>query len=240
MQKNLWENGARLSLRGALLKMGIQKGKGDGNGNGNGEGKSKSNFMKQRSESTVLVATLIATVTFAASFTVPGGYKSQDGVDEGSAVLSKKTSFEIFLIANSAAFGLSLASVFSHFTASKMILDFIHRKKFVARAPDSISYSTTAMLLAFILGNYTVVPHNMGITVAVIVCWCFFSSYITSLLRTLKSSLSLLVSSPTQKKNKQEVKKNGSTTRSDRINETRTMTATAAGATETTTATTLR
>ena len=129
MQKKLWEKGARLSLRGALLKMGIQKGKGDGNGNGNGEGKSKSNFMKQRSESTVLVATLIATVTFAASFTVPGGYKSQDGVDEGSAVLSKKTSFEIFLIANSAAFGLSLASVFSHFTASNMILDLIQRKK---------------------------------------------------------------------------------------------------------------
>ena len=28
MQKKLWEKGARLSLRGALLKMGIQKGKG--------------------------------------------------------------------------------------------------------------------------------------------------------------------------------------------------------------------
>ena len=164
MQKKLWEKGARLSLRGALLKMGIQKGKGDGNGNGNGEGKSKSNFMKQRSESTVLVATLIATVTFAASFTVPGGYKSQDGADEGSALLSKKTSFQIFLIANSVAFGLSLASVFSHFTASNMILDLIQRKKFVARAPHSTSFSTFAMLLAFILGTYTVVPHNMGIT----------------------------------------------------------------------------
>ena len=96
-----------------------------------------------------------------------------------------------------------------------MILDFIRRKKFVARAPDSISYSTTAMLLAVILGTYTVVPHNLGITVAVIVCWCFFGSYITSLLHTLKSSLSLPVSSPTQEKNKHEVKKNGSTTRSD-------------------------
>ena len=128
---------------------------------------SNSDFMKQRSvsDSTFVVA-LIATVTFTAAFTVPGGYKSQDGADEGSALLSKKASFQIFLIANSVAFGLSLASVFSHFTASNMILDLIQRKKFVARAPHSTSFSTFAMLLAFILGTYTVVPHNMGITIA--------------------------------------------------------------------------
>ena len=91
---------------------------------------SNSDFMKQRSvsDSTFVVA-LIATVTFTAAFTVPGGYKGQDGADEGSALLSKQTSFQIFLIANSAAFGISLASVFSHFTASNMILDFIQRKK---------------------------------------------------------------------------------------------------------------
>ena len=75
-----------------------------------------------------------------------------------------------------------------------MILDFIQRKKIVARAPLSTSFSTFAMLLAFILGTYTVVPHNMGIIVAVLVCWCFFGSYIISLLQILKSSLSLLFS----------------------------------------------
>ena len=54
---------------------------------------SNSDFMKQRSvsDSTFVVA-LIATVTFTAAFTVPGGFKSQDGADEGSALLSKKTS----------------------------------------------------------------------------------------------------------------------------------------------------
>ena len=118
----------------------------------------------------------------------------------------------MFLIANSAAFGLSLASVFSHFTASKMILDFIlHRKKFVPRAPDSTSYSTFAMLLAFILGTYTVVPHNMGITIAVIVCWCFLGSYIISLLNILQSSLSLLLSSSIKRQNKEQQEKNHST-----------------------------
>ncbi|XP_075658598.1 protein ACCELERATED CELL DEATH 6-like [Castanea sativa] len=182
-------------------------------------------------EAEFVVATLIATVTFAAAFTVPGGLKSQ-GVDEGSAVLSKTNAFQIFLIANSATFGLSLASVFSHFSASAMILDIIHRQKIVPRALDSTSFSTFAMLLAFIVGTYTVVPHSMGITIAAIVCLCFFGNYIYSLLHILKSSLSLLVSGPTQKKNKHEVTKNGSTTRSD--SETRTTTATAAEATETT------
>ena len=83
-------------------------------------------IMKQKSDSTLMVATLIATVSFTAAFTVPGGYKTQGGWDEGSAVLSKKKrkkkeAFHIFLIANtnSAAFGLSLASVFPYYTASK-------------------------------------------------------------------------------------------------------------------------
>ena len=77
MQKELWKIGAWLSLRGALLKMGIQNldprkktklagdgdgsddgdGDGDVDGDGDGKGRSKSDFLKQVRESNMLVAT---------------------------------------------------------------------------------------------------------------------------------------------------------------------------------------
>uniref|UniRef100_A0A2N9GTX4 PGG domain-containing protein n=1 Tax=Fagus sylvatica TaxID=28930 RepID=A0A2N9GTX4_FAGSY len=99
---------------GALLKSGIRKA-------GDGKGMARSNSVreenqnnllvdsvKEGSETHLLVATLIATVSFTATFTVPGGYQSQ-GVDEGLAVLGKSAAFGAFLIANTLAFGLSIS-----------------------------------------------------------------------------------------------------------------------------------
>ncbi|XVE62789.1 hypothetical protein DITRI_Ditri06bG0148000 [Diplodiscus trichospermus] len=61
-----------------------------------------------------LVTTLIATVSFAAGFTMPGGYKS-DGPDEGMAILSKKSAFRVLVIANALAFCFSSTSMFLQF-----------------------------------------------------------------------------------------------------------------------------
>lgn len=188
--------GARLSLRGALLKMGIQKsdprkktklaGDGDGDGKdasegkdkdkGNGEGRSKSDFLKQVREGNMLVATLIATVTFTAAFTVPGGLNQNGNVGEGLAVLSKITAFRVFLIANTLAFGLSTTSVFVHFLASTTSEEVAFHRKMERRNAFYTNWSIGAMLVAFIAGTYTVVPHSLGITVAVLLSCCFLSS----------------------------------------------------------------
>ncbi|XWS42528.1 hypothetical protein CRYUN_Cryun16bG0022000 [Craigia yunnanensis] len=58
----------------------------------------------------LLVTTLIATVSFAAGFTMPGGYKS-DGPEEGMAILSRKSAFRVFVIANALAFCFSTTSM---------------------------------------------------------------------------------------------------------------------------------
>ncbi|XP_030958527.1 ankyrin repeat-containing protein At5g02620-like [Quercus lobata] len=115
-KKELWEKGARQSLRGALIKMGIRnlkprsKPKLAGDGDANGEGKSESDCWKRVSETNMLVATLIATVSFTAAFTVPGGYNQNGSVHEGLAVLRKTSAFRVFLIANTLAFALSTIS----------------------------------------------------------------------------------------------------------------------------------
>ena len=145
-------------------------------GDGGGMGKEGSNFLKQVSETNLLVATLIATVTFTAAFTVPGGFNQNGGVDEGLAVLSKKTAFRVFLIANTIAFGLSTTSIFVNFLASMTIKEVEFHREVLRRAPIFTNWSIGALLIAFTAGTYTVVPHFWGITVGLILCCCFLIS----------------------------------------------------------------
>ena len=145
-------------------------------GTGDGDG-TPSNFVKQVSETNMLVATLIATVTFTAAFTVPGGFNQNGNVGEGLAVLSKVTAFHVFLIANTLAFGLSIATFVNRFMASteKWIEEAIYHREMVRRTAFYMNWSILALLVAFIAGTYAVVPHSLGIAVVVIICCCFLS-----------------------------------------------------------------
>ena len=136
---------------------------------------SELDYMNQKKQTELVVATLIATVTFTAGFTVPGGFKS-GGVDEGMAALSKRTAFRAFLIANTLAFGLSIASVFIHFSNATMYMEIIPRRKGLGLTAAFTFYSTVALLVAFFSGTYAVVPHSMGIPTAVICfcCWIYW------------------------------------------------------------------
>ncbi|KAG5554519.1 hypothetical protein RHGRI_012162 [Rhododendron griersonianum] len=49
------------------------------------------------------VGALIATITFAAAFTIPGGYDGNQGRDQGMAILSRAAAFQAFAITNTIA-----------------------------------------------------------------------------------------------------------------------------------------
>ena len=84
--------------------------------------------IKKSMESHLVVAALIATVTFAAGFTLPGGYVQNGSNNQGMAVLSLPTNgtkgrdrdmttavrnnFKHFLLADSIAFFLSMAAIY--------------------------------------------------------------------------------------------------------------------------------
>eukprot|EP01018_Ginkgo_biloba_P008591 Gb_26480 [translate_table: standard] len=57
----------------------------------------------ERAESELVVAGLLATVSFTAAFTVPGGF-----ADDGAPILISRLSFKIFMVLNTVAFFLSL------------------------------------------------------------------------------------------------------------------------------------
>ncbi|KAE9452768.1 hypothetical protein C3L33_15331, partial [Rhododendron williamsianum] len=60
----------------------------------------------------VVVAALIATITFAAAFTIPGGYDGNQGRDQGMAILARAAAFKAFVITNTIAMVCSLTSIF--------------------------------------------------------------------------------------------------------------------------------
>lgn len=51
-------------------------------------------WMKERANQCMVVATLIATITFAGAFTLPGGNKS----DNGNSIFMKRSAFIVFVV----------------------------------------------------------------------------------------------------------------------------------------------
>ncbi|CBI35185.3 unnamed protein product, partial [Vitis vinifera] len=135
----------------------------------------RSHHLKDISNTHLLVATLIATVTFAAGFTLPGGYNDDDP-DKGKAVLSTKIAFKTFLLSDGIAFYCSTAVVFLHFFASlernyHLLLGFI---KFSA----ILTYvSILGMVIAFTSGIYLVLPSSSGLSTSAFVLGCLFLSF---------------------------------------------------------------
>ena len=72
---------------------------------------SGSNFISGRKkicEPHLIVAALVATVSFAAGFTLPGGYSEHDGM----ATLAKQAAFKAFVLMDTLAMALSVSALF--------------------------------------------------------------------------------------------------------------------------------
>ncbi|PIA32229.1 hypothetical protein AQUCO_04500076v1 [Aquilegia coerulea] len=147
--------------------------------------------IKDQTEYDLLVGALIATVSFTAGITVPGGY-TNDGPNEGTAVLAKKVSFKVFLISNTIALLLSLYAVFSHFCVKRL-----SKKEDIVYTLNVATYCSFgaifAMVVAFITGSYVVlaVTEEFSITVCVLCC-CFFLFAFKALWRIMQDKPSFL------------------------------------------------
>ncbi|KAF2322306.1 hypothetical protein GH714_010867 [Hevea brasiliensis] len=61
----------------------------------------------------LLLETLVATVTFSAVFSIPGGYNSSNNPDKGMATILNKHMFQFSVMCNATAFYSSIISIFS-------------------------------------------------------------------------------------------------------------------------------
>ncbi|KAK9180165.1 hypothetical protein WN943_029372 [Citrus x changshan-huyou] len=136
----------------------------------------KENYKDTRA-SHLVVAALIATVAFAAAFTIPGGYRSENG----TAILRRNTAFQAFIVADSIAMVFSLSAVFTHFCLSLLIeetKDF-NEALFGASVWFTI-FSMGAMVIAFVTGTYAMLVPSLGL--AIITCLIGLSFFLLVIL----------------------------------------------------------
>ncbi|KDO38782.1 hypothetical protein CISIN_1g020462mg [Citrus sinensis] len=120
---------------------------------------------KDTRASHLVVAALIATVAFAAAFTIPGGYRSENG----TAILRRNTAFQAFIVADSIAMVFSLSAVFTHFLMALKIeatKDF-DEALFAASIWFTL-FSMGAMVIAFVTGTFAMLVPSLGL--AIITC----------------------------------------------------------------------
>ena len=114
--------------------------------------------VEKAAEAHLVVAALIATVTFAAGIAVPGGFVDGKDTDAGAAILRTNVAFKAFIISNSIAMVLSTISALiqlfvpmwfhQYFTFSGGTLFFV--------AFSLTVFAMGAMMLAFFMGIFCV------------------------------------------------------------------------------------
>lgn len=120
--------------------------------------------------STTLVAVLIATVAFAAIFTVPGQYaeSTSPGISEGEANIAHQTAFTIFLIFDSVALFISLAVVVVQ--TSLVVIESKAKKKMMAIVNKLMWLACVLTAVSFLALSFVVVGRReMWLAVAVTV-----------------------------------------------------------------------
>lgn len=182
---NLKMNGVMLGCRIVSDKdvNNIEGDKGDQGGKGE-KGNKGDKGNKEVEDIHMVVATLIATVSFAAGFTMPGGYQGDKGPDQGFAILTKSAAFQTFVITNTIAMTLSSCSVlmqlyWSGYKIKGKIITKFEEFTFVYLCT---MLALIAMVIAFITGTYAVLGYSSGLGIVVLVLGIILFFVLTEIL----------------------------------------------------------
>ncbi|KAI8557896.1 hypothetical protein RHMOL_Rhmol04G0046500 [Rhododendron molle] len=123
--------------------------------------------MKPFINTLALIAALIATLTFGAAFTMPGGYDSSPDNLVGVATLAKKAALKVFILSDTLAMCCSILSLFLLLRAMRVD----HNVTFALTNTSTTLLRTAsyATLVAFISGIFAVIAPK-ALWVAIVVC----------------------------------------------------------------------
>lgn len=127
--------------------------------------------VKEGTESLCIGAALIATVTFGASFAMPGGYRADDHSNGGAPTLVGRYAFNAFTVANALAFSFSAMATISLMFSGSPMVRLQTRKLHLNTAYQLMLISVTSLVTAFALGIYTMlapVAHKTAVAVCVL------------------------------------------------------------------------
>lgn len=110
-----------------------------------------------------VVAALLATLTFAAAYTVPGGFDQ----NSGEIILVKKKSFIVFILADTYAMCCAMFVLFCLIWS--MVCDEDESQLLIDRSVLVLVQSFYGTLVAFMTGVYTVM-HHKSLFAAILIC----------------------------------------------------------------------
>ncbi|XP_023754188.1 uncharacterized protein LOC111902595 [Lactuca sativa] len=143
-------------------------------------------WMKDTASQCMVVATLIATIVFAAAFTVPGGYNQDNGIP----MFFEKVAFIIFVVSDAISLFSSSASILMFLSiltsryAERDFQESLPKKLMVGLA--TLFLSITTMMIAFSV-SFFVLYHNKLKWIPILIT--FFSALPVILYATLQFSL---------------------------------------------------
>lgn len=151
-----------------------------------GIGKTSGNELKKFTniaQNLIVGSVLVSTVTFAAVFTLPGGYISEGHPHAGAPILSHRYTFKAFVMANTLAFvGSTLSTIWLTYAGSEHVHPLL-RAIYMFLSVISMEQATRSMVIGFALGAYVVLS-PVSERIAIVVC---MSTFMTLLLRNPSS-----------------------------------------------------
>lgn len=120
--------------------------------------KEESDKLTSATQTLCILSVLIATVTFGATFALPGGYKADDHVNGGTPTMAGpgRWYFDAFMIANTLAFICSLLATVGLMYSAISMLPLRHRYMHLGVSVHFGGCSITSLIAAFALGVYMV------------------------------------------------------------------------------------
>ncbi|XP_052168713.1 protein ACCELERATED CELL DEATH 6-like [Oryza glaberrima] len=114
----------------------------------------ESERMTKLAQAAIVGSVLIATVTFAAAFTLPGGYRQDDS---GTPTLAGSYTFHAFVIAMAFAYVYSSLATFGLIYSAMPFMDMSVRRMYFRGSLQLIACSLRTLAVSFALAVYTVV-----------------------------------------------------------------------------------
>ncbi|XP_066338122.1 ankyrin repeat-containing protein At5g02620-like isoform X2 [Miscanthus floridulus] len=116
----------------------------------------ESEVLKESTGALGIGSVLIATVTFGATFAVPGGYIADDHTNGGTPILARRYAFDAFIVSNALAFVFSTIATVSLMRSGSPLSNLLSRKTNLRIAASFVSTSITCLTAAFALAAYVV------------------------------------------------------------------------------------
>ncbi|KAJ9672017.1 hypothetical protein PVL29_025596 [Vitis rotundifolia] len=131
---------------------------------------------KELAGALILMATLIATVTFAAAFTIPGGFKAEDP-HRGMVVLGRNVAFRTFIITDTMAMTSSMmAALILIVTPLQTHAEIIER--LLLYSLKLLWLALVTMGIAFVTGLYAVLSEQLPLAIVVCCIGCILPAMI--------------------------------------------------------------